>query len=144
MPHADKIDALIATVRDLNHTLRPKISNVPGGGDGVSQQVHSILGQMREKELEAALRIQAMLIGEQTASVEKYRLPLDEIGARSLLSEFGTAREAILASLRELPDAQWDEAHDMAAGNSSVSAVVDDLIAFDQTAVAQLKQLTAG
>jgi hypothetical protein len=143
VPNADKIDALIATVRDLNHTLRPKISNVPGGGDGVSQQVHSILGQMREGELEAALRIQAMLVGEQAAADEKYRLPLDVIGTRSLLSEFGTAREAILASLRELPEAQWEEVHETALGSASVSAVVDNLIASDQTAVAQLKQLTA-
>jgi len=143
VPHAEKIDALIATVRELNHTLRPMISNVPGGGDGVSRQVHPILGQMRDLELGAALRIQAMVVSEQLARDEKYRMPLDEIGTRSLLSEFGTAREAVLASLQQLPDAQWDEAHETADGNVTVSSVVDELIASDETALAQLKQLAA-
>ena len=142
VPHTDKIDALIATVRDLNHTLRPKITNEAGGGSGVSAQAHPVLGEMRETELEAVLKIQAMLVGELARRDETYRIPIEEIGTRSLLSEFGTAREATLASLRELSDEQWAETHEITGGSASIADVVDGLIASDQQCMAKLTQLT--
>ena len=108
MPYADKIDALIETVRGLNHQVRPKLTNTIGGGEGTGAQAHSILGGMRDTELAAALTIQSMLSGDLGGRDEKYRNPLDQVGSRSLLSEFTTAREAKPASLRDLTDAPAD------------------------------------
>jgi hypothetical protein len=141
VPYADKIDALIETVRGLNHQVRPKLTNAVGGGEGASAQAHPVLGEMRDGELAAALTIQSMLAGDQGGRDEKYRVPLDQIGARSLLSEFTTAREATLASLRDLSDAQWEESRETANGTSSVKDVVDGLIESDKIAVARLQQI---
>lgn len=143
MPYADKIDALIATVRELNYQVRPKLSNTVGGGDGMGQQAHSLLGEMRDTELAAVLRIQAMIVGEQAGRDEKYRAPIDQVGSRSLLSEFTTAREATLASVRDLSDAQWEEPRETASSSSSVKDVVDGLLASDSASFAKLEQLVA-
>jgi hypothetical protein len=61
-----------------------------------------------------------------------------KMSSRQLLSEFGTAREAILSLLRNFSDDDWTSARETADGTTSIEQIVDDLIASDQKYVDQI------
>jgi hypothetical protein len=67
--------------------------------------------------------------------------PADAQNVRVLLSEFGTAREAILALVREMSDEQWEMDREGASGMTSIRAVIQDLVAQDQQFLSQLQSL---
>lgn len=164
MPKLDKIDALISTVRELNHQLRPKLTEDIGGGSGNLAEVHSILGEMRNRELIASHGVKRMMLsareGVDAQEIQNMmgtsgnRITLDEalaihddvatLPTRVVMSEFASAREAILSLLRELPDDMWSVRSGQALdeGIDSIDAVVDQLIDEDKKAMARINQLT--
>ena len=109
MPHADLIDSLIATYRELNLKLRPLTDDRAAvkGSDGAS--LRDVIAEMRNRELIASQQLKYMMLADvagaaaevvDPGSIE----PVNSQPLRSLLSEFGTAREAILAVVREMSD----------------------------------------
>ncbi|MBA2454317.1 MAG: hypothetical protein H0V47_14195, partial [Chloroflexia bacterium] len=62
MAKTDKIDALISTVRELNHRVRPMLNEGLGGGQGNQTQAHTILGEMRNRELVASHGIKRLML----------------------------------------------------------------------------------
>jgi hypothetical protein len=163
MANTDKIDALISTVRDLNHLVRPKLTDEIGGGSGNMAEVHKIIGEMRDRELIASHSIKRMLLGNREG-VEAEEIQsmmgtagtqitleealaihddVSEISTREVLSGFGTAREAILSLVRDLSDSDWTTTSTLGDSDdrNSVAAAVDALIADDQAALARIKQL---
>lgn len=165
MPNIEKIDALISTVRELNHQVRPKLSEDIGGGSGSMAEVHSIISEMRNRELISSHGIKRMILsareGVDAQEIQNMmgtagtRITLEEalaihedaaeLPTRVVMSEFASAREAILSLLRELPDAEWTTKSDLAIdeGQDSVLGVVDYLIGEDKKALSQISQLTS-
>jgi hypothetical protein len=159
----EKIDALISTVRELNHRVRPMLNEGIGGGQGNQAQAHTILGEMRNRELVASHGVKRVMLSNREGidameikhmmGTDDARITLEEaleihqdpekLPTRVLLSEFGSAREAILSLVRELPDEQWEAASStLGEGDlNSVEAIVDNLIAEDQVAVRKINEL---
>ena len=109
MPHADLIDGLIGTYRELNMKLRPLTDDraAAKGSDGAS--LRDIVAQMRNRELIASQQLKFMMLADVAGSAADVvdpasLVPVNGQPLRSLLSEFGTAREAILAVVREMSD----------------------------------------
>lgn len=163
MANTEKIDQLIATVRELNHTLRPRLTEEIGGGSGPMAQVHEIIGEMRDRELITSHGIKTMILsnregvdaaeiqnmmgtaGSQITLEEALAIhdPVSTMPTREVISAFATAREAILSLIRELPDAAWTEESTQAGvgGKNSVAAIVDGLLSDDKAAMARITQL---
>lgn len=64
----------------------------------------------------------------------------DAVSSRRLLSEFGTAREAILSVLRTLDDSAWEVKRDTPNGERSLAEVIDELIESDRSYVSNVLQ----
>lgn len=146
MAKTDKLSAMVGTVRELNWEVRPKINNVPGG-DPVGNPLHLALSELRENELKMSQLIRSMSLAETAAGqtggrVVEHADPTT-IGSRQVLSEFATAREAILSILRTLPDAQWDETRATPTGERSYDGIVDDLIESDKGYLNRIKGAAA-
>jgi hypothetical protein len=159
----DKIDALIATVRELNHQVRPKLTEEIGGGSGNMGEVHAILGEMRNRELVLSHGVKRMILSAR-ADIEDQeiqhmmgttdnRITLEEaleihqdvsvLPTRVVMSEFASAREAILSLLRGLPDSSWEFKSTQAIdkGQERVIDVVDALLEEDKKALEKIHQL---
>ncbi len=165
MAKTEKIDALISTVRELNHRVRPMLSEETGGGQGNQAEAHAIIGEMRNRELVASHGIKRMILtareGVSATEIQNMmgtadaRITLEEalaihadaseLPTRVVMSAFVSAREAILSLIRDLPDDQWGVKSDLALedGSSSVDEVIDRLIANDQQALQKINQLLA-
>ncbi len=162
MAHNDKIDELISTVRDLNFTVRPKLTGEIGGGTGSMAQVHEIIGEMRDRELMTSHSIKRMVLGNRDGveaeeiqnmmGTAGTRITLEEalaihedaatLPTREVISAFATAREAILSLIRELPEDEWTATSTLGVdGKNSVAAVVDGLLSDDKAAVSRITQL---
>ena len=63
------------------------------------------------------------------------------LNVRSILSEFGTAREAILALIRELPEEEWGKQREGPNGQTTIQNVIDSLIANDRKALSEIEPL---
>lgn len=159
----EKIDALIATVRELNHQVRPLLSGAVGGGSGNLAEVHSIISEMRDRELllshsvksmillaregVEAHEVQAMLGTESARVTQEEALAIHEdaetLPTNVVMSEFSSAREAILSLIRELPDESWEAKSELTTedGADSVEAVIDQIIAADKKAMDRISQL---
>lgn len=144
MSQQDRIDALIATVRDLNHQVRARTSTVPGGENGSDKQLHELLGELRDNEHRVSRSVKLLTLEETQlaaqADVDSAHIPSEELSSRWLLSEFGTAREATLALLRELPEEGWARTHETDEGSRSIQQLIDGLIESDKTYVNKLQQ----
>lgn len=133
MARTDTIDNLIATYRSLNLTIRPmdpaRLAQAGGNGGSVIQ----LLQQARHDEIAASQELKLMTLAE-GVSMEIPEPPpsADDTNPKVLLSEFGTAREAILALVRELPEEGWTQQRQGPNGPTSVEAVVERLVARDQ------------
>lgn len=142
MSNTERIDALVATVRDLNHAIRPNLSDAPGG-DPPGNDVHTSLAKLREHEHSYSRLIRLMTLAEGAASsvgdTFEYLDP-NAVSSRRLLSEFGTAREAILSVLRTLDDSAWELKRDTPDGERSVAEVIDELIESDRSYVSNVMQ----
>lgn len=165
VPKTDKIDGLISTVRELNHQVRPMLTNDIGGGSGSLAEVHSIISEMRNRELISSHGVKRMILtsreGVDASEIQNMmgtsdaRITLEEalaihedadkLPTRVVMSEFASAREAILSLLRELPDKGWETKSELAIdeGRDSIDAVVDSLLAEDRQAMQKINQLLA-
>jgi hypothetical protein len=144
VPHTDLIDSLIATYRTLNLTIRPlqQEQALTPGANGKS--VRDLIASMRERELITSQQLKNMTLADTTIAPARDMTPPDPADAqnvRVLLSEFGTAREAILALVREMSDEQWEMDREGASGMTSIRAVIQDLVAQDQQFLSQLQSL---
>jgi hypothetical protein len=131
----EKVNELVQMVRTLNWEVRPKIGSTPGG-DPSGNPVHQALGELRDQEIVASQTIRGMSLSETAAQMavlqEATHEPVDKVGSRQLLSEFGTARESILSLLRTISDEDWAQTHETPNGAKSMESVVDELIRTDR------------
>ena len=109
MPHADLIDSLIGTYRELNMKLRPLTDDRAAAKSSDGASLRDIVAQMRNRELIASQQLKFMMLADVAGSAADVvdpasLVPVNGQPLRSLLSEFGTAREAILAVVREMSD----------------------------------------
>ena len=109
MPHADLIDGLIGTYRELNLKLRPLTDDRAAAKSSDGASLRDIVAQMRNRELIASQQLKFMMLADVAGSAADVvdpasLVPVNGQPLRSLLSEFGTAREAILAVVREMSD----------------------------------------
>lgn len=143
------IDQLIATVRELNLEIRGR----DFGGDvsaedltGHTDTVPGILYQMRGREMNASQAVKRMLLGEAVTSDDEAAVLSEQqvqagTSPRVLLSQFGTAREAILSQVRELPDEVWDQTFATPRGEMSLKSYLQTLVDRDAERMQQIKAL---
>lgn len=143
MANSDLIDSLIATYRNLNMTIRPmsdaQAEQVSGSGVSLRDKVT----EMRNHELQMSQQLKLMTLGEGalTGSLPEIAPIVPGLNIRAILSEFGTAREAILALIRELTDEEWAAPHAGPDGQTSFQQVVEQLVAHDRDVLAQIEPL---
>lgn len=146
MAKNEKIDALVATVRDINHEVRPKISNKEGG-DPPGNPLHMAIVELRDHEQGVSRQIRSLTLADLTAREDVGELiearSSDKIGTRQALAEFGTAREAILSILSQLNDEEWDQQRETDEGTISITKVIDDLIESDKKHMEKIRQLAS-
>jgi len=130
LAHSEVIDSLIATYRNLNMKIRPLGSTTASDG----QTALSAIASLRESEIRASQTIKLMTLGEVGAAMAIPEPPpsANPTNIRTLLSEFGTAREAILATVREMPDEALAAERTGFEGASSINQVLQQLIERDQ------------
>ena len=148
MPHSDLIDSLIGTYRELNLKLRPMAEErLSAGGNGGS--VRDVVAAMRNRELIASQQLKFMLLANAAGAsnveiVDPASLdPVSNQSTRSLLSEFGTAREAILAVVREMPEEQINTEMASPNGKLSIVSFLSQLVQQDTQDRAKIAQLLA-
>jgi hypothetical protein len=148
VPHTDLIDSLIATYRELNMKLRPLPESriTAKGSDGAS--VRDIVAEMRNRELIASQQLKYMMLadvaGAEADVVDPTSLvPVDSQPLRTLLSEFGTARESILAVVREMPEAELDREIPSPNGPKAIATFLQELNTLDTQDRRKIDQLLA-
>jgi hypothetical protein len=143
--HSDLIDSLIATYRTLNLTVRPIASNRASQAGADGRSLLDILGALRERELVTSQQLKNMTMADVRTSeqVDNVNLPepFDPNDPRVLLSEFGTAREAILALVRNMPDEQLDMERPGVTGTTTIRAVIEDLVRQDEQILNEIQAL---
>ncbi|HYI14140.1 MAG TPA: DinB family protein [Thermomicrobiales bacterium] len=143
MANSDLIDSLIATYRNLNMTIRPmsdtQVEQATSGG----KSLREMIVDMRDHEMQTSQQLKLMSIGEGALSggMPEILPSAPGISIRSVLSEFGTAREAILALIRELSDGAWAAEHDGPNGRTTIQAFIEQLVAHDREALSQIEPL---
>ncbi len=149
MPHTDLIDSLIATYRELNLMLRPLSEEriTAKGSDGES--IRDVVGHMRTRELIASQQLKYMMLADVAGSAADVVdptsiVPIDRQPLRSLLSEFGTAREAILAVVREMSDAEIEREIPSPHGPKAILSFLQELNTKDIQDRRKIDQLLAG
>ena len=147
MANTEKLSSLVETVRVLNWEVRPKIAGAPEMNNA-GNPLHTALTEIRNNEIAASQQIRSISLAETIAQQGKEddveeQAEASTIGSRQLLSEFGTAREAILSILRNISDEQWAESHSTATGERSYEAIVDGLIESDKKYVSQIHSAVA-
>jgi hypothetical protein len=142
--NSDLIDSLIATYRNLNLSIRPlpDAQTTQAGNDGKS--LRDLIVELRDHEMQSSQQLKLMTLGEGALSgtMPDILPSAPGISVRSVLSEFGTAREAILALIRELSDDAWAAEHDGPNGRITIQAFIEDLVAHDRQALSQIEPLT--
>ncbi len=144
MAHEDKVAQLVFTIRDLNQQVRPKATTTIGGAEGEDKQIHSVLTTWRESEHLTSRTLKLMTLGEAgIAGADDVVIgDPEKMSSRMLMSEISTAREAILATIRDLSSAQWDEFYETVEGSKTVTELVDELIEQDKNYLGQLGLVT--
>lgn len=110
MPDLELIDRLVATYRILNHVVRQKPENVLVLGPTPARET---IRKLRDSELRFSQDLKARISGqpvsfEETGEIAAIGTEGEHDSTAELIAQFGTAREATLAQLRSLPDAEWD------------------------------------
>ncbi|HMM42409.1 MAG TPA: hypothetical protein PKA95_10945 [Thermomicrobiales bacterium] len=131
MAHSDVIDSLIATYRNLNLRIRPLDSAATASNNS---SLLDTIASLRESEIRASQTIKLMTLGEAAAGAAIPEAPpsANASNVRTLLSEFGTAREAILATVREMSEEDLAAERPGFEGASSIRQVLDQLVERDQ------------
>ena len=146
MPRMDQIDALIATYRTLNMSVRPRPeAELRTRGDG-GRGVRDVVQAMRNDELVFSQALKERISGVTMPQMFNDELPVigtehEGDSTAKLLAQFGTAREAILAMLRSLDDSDWDAA---GAGQEAISTRVAGLIENDRKQLERIARLVPG
>jgi len=143
------IDQLIATVRELNSEIRTRdFGQMVSAADltGKMDSVPAILFSMRDREMNASQAVKRMLLGEAVASDDEPATLSEQqvaagTSARILLSQFGTAREAILSQVRELSDDAWNQTMVTPRGEMTLKEYLQTLVDRDQERLQQIKSL---
>lgn len=148
MPNQVLIDGLIASYRELNMKIRQldpsTLGAISSHGD---DSVTGVLRQMRDRELRASQAMRVMVLGEDAEESDEAANAvadhLDETADSPIifLAQFGTAREATLAMIREQPDEVWDREVRTPRGHMSVKAYVQTLIDRDRERLQQIDAL---
>ncbi|HEX3724139.1 MAG TPA: hypothetical protein VHV31_15230 [Nitrolancea sp.] len=143
------IDQLIATIRELNMEIRSRdFGQTVSAADltGKSDSVPAILFGMRSREMNASQAVKRMLLGEEVVSDDEPATLSEQqvaagTSAKILLSQFGTAREAILSQVRELPDETWNQTMVTPRGEMTLKDYLQTLVERDNERMAQIKAL---
>ena len=141
MANSDLIDSLIATYRNLNLAIRPiadaQATQAAGGG----KSLRDMIVELRDHEMAASQQLKLMTLGEGGASggMPEIAPSAPGLSTRAVLSEFGTAREAILALIRELSDEDWTAQREGAQGQTTIQAFIEQLVANDRQALNQIE-----
>jgi hypothetical protein len=145
---SDVIDSLIATYRELNLQLRPLSDDAlsAGGADG---SVKDVLKEMRKREIYTSQQLKAMLLADAAGAPPDAVDPTliesgDELPARVILSEFGTARESILAAALQRSQEDLDRELPSADGPRSISSLLETLVEHDKTDRAKIERIRSG
>ena len=149
MADRDVVEALIATYRELNQRFRPLLAamNTDAGTVEDPTSLLGILYRLRNRELNASQAIKEMLRGGERTIVDDEAEPLVTLQQTALglvpivlLSQFGTAREATLAMVRDLPDSVWQQEFETPRGRMTLRAYLETLIARDREAIRALEE----
>lgn len=133
MPDLDLINGLIATYRELNHSVRRLPEEQLRRPAAQGRSAHELLRELRDREMlfSQALKSRAMSGSENGWSeteMPTLGLESDDDTSAMLIAQFGTARESTLALLRDLPDAEWDAP----AGGKTIRTRVFELLDNDR------------
>ena len=143
------IDQLIATVRELNLDVRSRdFGQMISAADltGKTDSIPAILYGMRSREMNASQAVKRMLLGEAATGDDEPAILSEQqvaagTSARVLLSQFATAREAILSQVRELSDDQWNQMMVTPRGEMTLKAYLQTLVDRDAERMQQIKSL---
>lgn len=141
MAHEDLLDKLVATVRTLNLSVRaqPEAALTKPGADGVS--VRDLIVRLRDSELRFSQALKERLTGVPIPDVFGAQEPVvgtesAQDSTNSVLSQFVTARESVLAMLHPLSPEDWDQPIE---GGTTIAARIQELIGHDRQVVDQIK-----
>jgi hypothetical protein len=141
--NSDIIDSLIATYRNLNMTIRPLSDAQVEQASGSDGSLRDLISEMRNNELQMSQQLKLMTLGEGalTGRMPEIAPIAPGLNVRAILSEFGTAREAILALIREMSDEDWTAQREGPNGQTSIQKVVEQIFANDRKALAAIEPL---
>ena len=144
MAHSDLIDSLIATYRNLNLTIRPLPDEQANQATAGGTSLRELVTDLRDQELVASQQLKLMTLADSTIAGQALEiLPVAEgLSVRAILSEFGTAREAILALIREMPEEGWTAEREGPNGRTSIESFVEQLVARDSEVMGRIEPLT--
>ncbi|MEX1157914.1 MAG: hypothetical protein WEC79_03160, partial [Thermomicrobiales bacterium] len=119
----------------------PDAQTTQAGSGGKS--LRDLIVDMRDHEMQASQELKLMTLGEAAlaAGMPEILPSAPGISVRSVLSEFGTAREAILALIRELSDENWAVERKGPRGQTTIQAFIEELAAHDRRALSQIEPL---
>ncbi|MDW8060604.1 MAG: hypothetical protein RMK01_11070 [Thermomicrobium sp.] len=149
MADRDVIEGLIATYRELNQRFRPVFAAMNSGAGSLDDPTSplGILYRLRNRELNASQAIKEMLRGGERTILDDEGEPLVTVHQTALgliptvlLSQFGTAREATLAMVRDLPNELWQQEFDTPRGRMTLRAYLETLIERDRAAIRALEE----
>lgn len=139
MPDQEVIDGLIASYRELNHRVRG--AGLTGAGE--DSPITQILRRLRDRELRASQAIKRMVAGEAAEATDEAEADMAEfqgipVSPTVLLSQFGTAREATLAMVRELPDEEWNRTVTSPIGEMTLRDYLKSLVDRDRQRMTEI------
>jgi hypothetical protein len=142
--NSDLIDSLIATYRSLNLTIRPLTDAQATQAASGGKSLRDLVQDLRDHEMAASQQLKLMTLGEGALAggMPEIAPSAPGISTRSVLSEFGTAREAILALIRELPDDDWNAQREGPNGQTTILAFIQQLVAHDRDVLGKIEPLT--
>jgi hypothetical protein len=152
MADRDVIDSLIATYRELNQRFRPKLLTLDRSQDPRTdpESAVGVLYRMRNRELNASQAVKELLLSGHTGIADDEAEPMVTLQQTALgltgtvlLSQFGTAREATLAMVRELPDEVWHQVFDTPRGAMTLRDYLLTLIERDRAQIQQIEHYLA-
>lgn len=143
MAHDELLNQMIATYRDLNLLVRPIPDTILNQRSSGQASIRDLMQQLRDGELRFTQSTKELLTGQTIPDDfqdESPILGLEHEGdpSRVLLSQFGTARESLLAMLREMTDEQWQIA---GPGGKTMVDRINQLIESDQKTLARVQSL---
>ena len=143
MAHEEFINRMIATYRDLNLLVRPIPEDVLNRRTGGEASIRDQLQRLRDNELRFTQATKELLTGQtipEDLVDEAPIIGLEHEGdpSRVLLSQFGTARESLLAMLREMTEEQWSETR---TGGRTMVARIEGLLENDQKVLTRVQSL---